>query len=74
MMASSSGYASTHGSPHAYDSHVPLLFYGPRWVKPGRIDARVEIADVAPTLAVILGVPAPSASEGKPLPLGAPVH
>ena len=74
MMASSSGYASTHGSPHAYDSHVPLLFYGPRWVKPGRIDARVEIADVAPTLAVILGVPAPSASEGKPLPLGVPAH
>jgi arylsulfatase A-like enzyme len=38
-------------------------------VKPGRVDARVEVADIAPTLARILGIPAPSSSEGKPLPL-----
>jgi hypothetical protein len=30
------------------------------------------VADIAPTLARILGVPAPSASEGRPLPLAAP--
>ena len=71
MMASSSGYASTHGSPYAYDSNVPILFYGPAWVKPGRIDTRVEVADIAPTLSRMLGVPAPSSAEGKVLPLGA---
>jgi len=65
----SSTSATTHGSPHAYDTQVPILFYGPRWVKPGRVDARVEVADIAPTLARILGIPAPSSSEGKPLPL-----
>jgi arylsulfatase A-like enzyme len=72
MAASSSGYATTHGSPHRYDTHVPILVYGPKWVKPGRIDSRVEVADIAPTLARLLQVPAPSSSEGRPLPLAAP--
>lgn len=68
MMTSSSSM-TTHGSPHPYDTHVPILFYGPAWVKHARIDARAEVADIAPTLARILRIPAPSASEGKPLPL-----
>ncbi|MDB5946219.1 MAG: alkaline phosphatase family protein [Ramlibacter sp.] len=63
---------ATHGSPHEYDNHVPLLFWGPAWVRPGRVDTGVEIVDVAPTLARMLGVPPPSASEGKPLPLPGP--
>ncbi len=63
------GAAATHGSPHAYDRHVPLLFYGPRWVRAGRVDSPVEVVDIAPTLARMLAVPPPSASEGKPLPL-----
>jgi len=67
-----SGAMTTHGSPHAYDTNVPLLVYGPSWVLPGRIDKRVEMADLAPTLARILGVPAPSSCEGKPLPLESP--
>jgi predicted AlkP superfamily pyrophosphatase or phosphodiesterase len=60
---------TTHGSPYDYDTNVPLLFYGPPWIVPGRIDTRVEVADIAPTLARILRVPAPAASEGKLLPL-----
>jgi arylsulfatase A-like enzyme len=68
-MYASSTSMTTHGSPHPYDTQVPILFYGPRWVKPGRVDARVEVVDIAPTLARILGVPAPSSAEGKPLPL-----
>jgi predicted AlkP superfamily pyrophosphatase or phosphodiesterase len=67
MFASSS--ITTHGSPHEYDNHVPLLFWGPAWVRPGRVDTPVEIVDVAPTLARMLHVPPPPASEGKPLPL-----
>ena len=63
---------ATHGSPHDYDTRVPLLFYGPRWVTPARHDARVEIVDIAPTLARILQIPAPSSSEGKPLPVTVP--
>lgn len=66
-MAGSS--AATHGSPHAYDTHVPILVWGPRWVRPGQVGGRVEVADIAPTLARLLGVPAPASAEGKPLPL-----
>lgn len=64
-------FAATHGSPYAPDTNVPILFYGPRWVAPGRIDRTVEVADIAPTLARLLAVPAPSASEGQPLPIAA---
>ena len=71
-MFGSSTSITTHGSPHPYDTHVPILMYGPNWVKPGRIDSRVEVTDIAPTLARLLGVPAPSAAEGKLLPLIAP--
>ena len=70
MFASSS--VTTHGSPHEYDTHVPLLLWGPRWVRPGRIDTPVDIVDIAPTLARLMGVAAPPASEGKPLPIAAP--
>jgi predicted AlkP superfamily pyrophosphatase or phosphodiesterase len=68
-MHASSTSVTTHGSPHPYDTHVPILLWGPRWVKPGRVDARVEVADIAPTLSRLLGVPLPAANEGKPLPL-----
>ena len=63
---------ATHGSPHAYDAHVPVLFHGPRWVRAGRVDARIDMTDLAPTLAALLGVRAPSAAEGRALDLAAP--
>ena len=61
--------ASTHGSPHPYDTHVPLLLYGPAWITPGPRQGRVEMVDLAPTIAQLLGIPPPPAAEGKPLPL-----
>ncbi|MDB5861521.1 MAG: alkaline phosphatase family protein [Ramlibacter sp.] len=63
---------ATHGSPHDYDNHVPLLFWGPRWIRPQAVAAAVDMVDVAPTLARLLQVPAPAASEGRVLPLAAP--
>ncbi len=60
---------TTHGSPHGYDTHVPILLYGPAWVKPGRVDGRVDVVDIAPTLSRILGVAAPPSSEGRVLPI-----
>lgn len=60
---------ATHGSPHPYDTQVPILMYGPAWIKPGRIDARVEVVDIAPTLSRLLRIAPPSAAEGKLLPL-----
>ncbi len=69
MFESRRAATSTHGSPHPYDHHVPILFYGPRWVGTGKVDKRVEVVDIAPTLAKMLGVAAPPASQGKVLPL-----
>lgn len=63
------GSVATHGSPHAEDSHVPVMFWGPRWIRPGQVDARVDVTGIAPTLAKLLRVAAPADSEGGPLPL-----
>ncbi|HVE53506.1 MAG TPA: alkaline phosphatase family protein [Ramlibacter sp.] len=71
-MFGSSTSIATHGSPHAYDTHVPILLWGPRWMKPAAVTTRVEVVDIAPTLARLLQVPVPSASQGKALPLPAP--
>lgn len=58
--------ASHHFSPWHYDTHVPLIFAG-KGVRPGRYNQRAAVNDVAPTLAVVLGIEAPSASAGRVL-------
>ncbi|NHF60968.1 alkaline phosphatase family protein [Flavobacteriaceae bacterium TP-CH-4] len=57
---------STHGSPQIYDTHVPLLFYG-KGIKNGSTAERTEIPDIAPTLAVLLGISFPSGTTGSPI-------
>jgi arylsulfatase A-like enzyme len=49
------GIVATHGSPHDYDAHVPIIFYGP-WIKPGRYGEFSRVVDIAPTLAAIIDV------------------
>ena len=61
------GVPVTHGSPHAYDTNVPLVLYGRRWIKPGKYPRAASIADLAPTLAYLLEVRPPAASEGRVL-------
>lgn len=60
---------STHGSPYEYDTHVPLLFWGPGYVGQGEMQARAEVADLAPTLAAVAGLPAPAQAQGRDLAL-----
>ncbi len=57
---------STHGSPQIYDTHVPLLFYG-KGIQKGSTVKRTEIPDIAPTIAVLLGIAFPNGTTGKPL-------
>ena len=71
MFASATAVA-THGSPYDDDSHVPLLVYGPAWYAPGRVDSRVDITSIAPTLAQLLGVARPEAAEAAVLPMAKP--
>ena len=60
---------ATHGSPYDYDTHVPLMLWGPRWVRAAALPDRVGIVDLAPTLARFLQIGAPATSEGRPLPM-----
>jgi predicted AlkP superfamily pyrophosphatase or phosphodiesterase len=55
---------TTHGSPWSYDTHVPLLLFGPG-VAAGRYSEAVGIADLAPTLSALLGISAPAGSQGR---------
>jgi Type I phosphodiesterase / nucleotide pyrophosphatase len=61
------GNTVTHGSPYTYDSNVPLMIHGKRWIKPGKYPRTAAVADLAPTLAFLLEVRPPSASEGRVL-------
>lgn len=55
---------ATHGSPYAYDTHVPLLWYG--WkIQPGESFKLVNITDIAPTLAAMLRIMEPNSTTGK---------
>jgi len=58
--------ASAHGSPWAYDTHVPVIFKGPG-MAPKRISRRIETVDLAPTIAAFLRIKPPSGSRGTPL-------
>lgn len=58
---------ATHGTPHDYDRHSPLMFMGVG-VRPGYYkDARVAPSDIAPSLAQILGITMQNL-DGKVLP------
>ena len=58
---------ATHGTPYNYDSNVPLLMMGGRWIRPGVQAGYTEVVDIAPTLAQILRLRPPAAAEGRVL-------
>ncbi|OGX85521.1 alkaline phosphatase PafA [Hymenobacter glacialis] len=57
---------TTHGTTWAYDTHVPLLFWGWR-VKHGESATPVRVVDIAATVARFLHIQEPSGSSGVPL-------
>ncbi len=57
---------ATHGSPYSYDTHVPMIIMG-SGVTPGRYFQPASPTDIAPTLAALLGVQAPSSVTGRVL-------
>jgi hypothetical protein len=59
-------FGTTHGSPWSYDARVPLLWCGPA-IKRGVQRGPASVADLAPTLSFLLGVPAPSTVQGRVL-------
>jgi predicted AlkP superfamily pyrophosphatase or phosphodiesterase len=57
-------YATTHGSAHSYDTHVPLLIMG-QGVRPGVHEDRVAPQAMAFILARMLQIEPPSAAVAK---------
>ncbi len=57
---------TSHMSGYTYDRTVPIIFSG-FGIKSGLYPERVEVIDIAPTLASLLGILPPALSEGKVL-------
>jgi predicted AlkP superfamily pyrophosphatase or phosphodiesterase len=57
---------ASHGSPWSYDARVPLLWFG-AGILPATYPGMAAIADVAPTLAFLLGISEPGGSRGRVL-------
>jgi hypothetical protein len=55
-------FRTTHGSPHSYDTWVPLMVYGPG-VRRGLRDGRVSPLATAAILSRALGIPRPAGAE-----------
>jgi arylsulfatase A-like enzyme len=57
---------TNHTTPYNYDTHVPILMLG-RNIRAGWSYARVDVRDIAPTMAALLGTVAPAQSTGRVL-------
>lgn len=63
-MEEQEGTMSASGSMYEYDTHVPLIWYG-KGIGRATVSSKVDMTDVAPTLAGILKVNRPNASTGE---------
>ncbi|MES2646433.1 MAG: alkaline phosphatase PafA [Bacteroidota bacterium] len=56
---------TTHGTGYAYDTHVPLLWYG--WQIPEKKTSlrTITLSDIAPTIAALLHIQEPNGSVGS---------
>jgi hypothetical protein len=55
---------SSHGTPVFYDTHVPIIFYG-AGIKTGYSNDILNVKDITPTIASIIGIGAPVSTTGK---------
>jgi predicted AlkP superfamily pyrophosphatase or phosphodiesterase len=70
FMASLSS-VTTHGSPYAYDTRVPMIILAPGLASEA-LEVTARTVDLAPTLASLAGVPIPEEVDGSPL-IGLPI-
>ena len=60
-------YSAMHGSPYAYDTYVPVMFAGPK-IAAAIVTREIGPGDVAPTIALYLGIKPPPGSVSSVLP------
>jgi predicted AlkP superfamily pyrophosphatase or phosphodiesterase len=68
VLFSSFPAGTSHGSPYWYDRWVPVVFMGPG-IEPGTSSESIYTVDVAPTLAALAGISAPTDLDGRILNL-----
>jgi arylsulfatase A-like enzyme len=52
---------TTHSSPWSYHQRVPVVLYGPGYIRPGVVvDRPAGVVDIAPTMAELLDTPFPA--------------
>ncbi|MEO8588040.1 MAG: alkaline phosphatase family protein [Flavobacteriales bacterium] len=56
-----------HSTGWNYDTHVPVLFFG-QGIVHGEVVRRTAVADIVPTLTMIIGCALPDAAVGEPVP------
>lgn len=57
---------TTHGTWNAYDTHIPLIWYG--WkIRPGKSNHEVYMTDISATLAALLHIQMPNGCIGQPI-------
>ncbi|MBL0128809.1 MAG: alkaline phosphatase family protein [Flavobacteriales bacterium] len=71
------GYSELYpGGPHSgtehstgwnYDTHVPVIFFG-KGIVPGEVVRRTTIADIVPTMCMIIGCALPDGAVGEAVP------
>lgn len=59
---------TTHGSPYAYDTHVPIIFFGWKVAAQHNYN-QIHISDIAPTISNALKISFPSGCTGKAIEL-----
>jgi predicted AlkP superfamily pyrophosphatase or phosphodiesterase len=60
-------HAAMHGSPHPYDTHVPIVVMGPG-IEPQSVTRPVGVESLAASIAAYLDLPAPALASGELLP------
>lgn len=60
-------YRFMHGGPWDYDARIPLLLFGPPYIRQGAYSDSAILQDIAPTLAALLGLPLPPTVTGRSL-------
>lgn len=57
-------FAAMHGSPYAYDTHVPIIIAGPK-IEQQIVDRSVDVSDLAITVTNYMRVRVPSGADGN---------
>ena len=60
------GKGTTHGSGWNYDTHVPVILFG-QGIVHGEVVRKTAVADIVPTVCMIVGCALPDAAVGEPV-------